>query len=187
MTLPQALEDAAKRDYGPLTPELRKMTTQISWGISFEEALVVFAKRVKTILIERTVPMIIEASRSGGHVEKVFGPMGKFIQTTLLMDKERQTKTRPYLAIVYVAFLVFLFTTVLLFKSFFANLGQLQMTGTALIAPEGMQRMFFHMTVIQGFFGGLVAGKMAEGTISAGLKHSLVLMLCGYIVLKIFM
>ncbi len=186
MTLPQALEEAAKRDYGPLTAELRKMTVQMSWGLSFEEALLAFRKRVNTVLIQRTVPMIIEASRSGGHVEKVFDPMGKFIQTTLLLDKERRTQTRPYIAIIYVAFFVFLFTIVLLFKSFFVSIEQLPTLGTALMAAEDIRRMFFHMTVIQGFFGGLIAGKMGEGTINAGLKHCLILMICGYVALKLF-
>jgi flagellar protein FlaJ len=186
MTLPQALEEAAKRDYGPLTAELRKMTVQMSWGLSFEEALLAFRKRVNTVLIQRTVPMIIEASRSGGHVEKVFDPMGKFIQTTLLLDKERRTQTRPYIAIIYVAFFVFLFTIVLLFKSFFVSIEQLPTLGTALMAAEDIRRTFFHMTVIQGFFGGLIAGKMGEGTINAGLKHCLILMICGYVALKLF-
>ena len=187
MTLPQALEDAAKRDYGPLTAELRKMTTQISWGMSFEEALLSLGKRVSTVLMQRTVPMIIEASRSGGHVEKVFDPMGKFIQTTLLLDKERRTQTRPYIAIVYVAFFVFIFTIVLLFKSFFVSTEQLPMLGTAVMPPEAIKRLFFHMTVVQSLFGGLVAGKMGEGTINAGLKHSLILMICGYLAIKLFL
>lgn len=187
MTLPQALEEASKRDYGPLTAELRKMNVQISWGMSFEEALLAMGKRVNTVLVQRTVPMIIEASRSGGHVEKVFDPMGKFIQTTLLLDKERRTQTRPYIAIIYVAFFVFLFTIVLLFKSFFVSIEQLPTLGTALMSPEDLRRLFFHMTVVQGFFGGLVAGKMGEGTINAGLKHSLILMLCGYLALKLFL
>lgn len=187
MTLPQALEDAAKRDYGPLTAELRKMTTQISWGMSFEEALLALGKRVSTVLMQRTVPMIIEASRSGGHVEKVFDPMGKFIQTTLLLDKERRTQTRPYTAIVYVAFFVFVFTIVLLFKSFFVSTEQLPMLGTAVMSPEAIKRLFFHMTVVQSLFGGLVAGKMGEGTINAGLKHSLILMICGYLAIKLFL
>jgi flagellar protein FlaJ len=187
MTLPQALEDAAKRDYGPLTAELRKMTTQISWGMSFEEALLALGKRVNTVLMQRTVPMIIEASRSGGHVEKVFDPMGKFIQTTLLLDKERRTQTRPYIAIVYVAFFVFIFTIVLLFKSFFVSTEQLPMLGTAVMSPEAIKRLFFHMTVVQSLFGGLVAGKMGEGTINAGLKHSLILMICGYLAIKLFL
>jgi archaeal flagellar protein FlaJ len=186
MTLPQALEEASKRDYGPLTAELRKLNTQMSWGMSFEEALLTFRKRVDTVLVQRTVPMIIEASRSGGHVEKVFDPMGKFIQTTLLLDKERRTQTRPYIAIIYVAFFVFLFTIILLFKSFFVSIEQLPTLGTAMIATEDMRLMFFHMTAIQGFFGGLIAGKMGEGTINAGLKHCLVLMICGYVALKLF-
>jgi len=187
MTLPQALEEASKRDYGPLTNELKKMTTQISWGMTFEEALLALGRRVNTVLIQRTVPMIIEASRSGGHVERVFDPMGKFIQTTLLLDKERRNQTRPYIAIIYVAFFVFLFTIILLFKSFFASIEGLPMLGSAVMAPEGMQQIFFHMTAIQGFFGGLVAGKMGEGTINAGLKHSLILMTCGYVALKLFL
>ena len=187
MTLPQALEEASKRDYGPLTAELKKMTTQISWGSNFEEALLALGRRVNTVLVQRTVPMIIEASRSGGRVEKVFDPMGKFIQTTLLLDKERRTQTRPYVAIIYVAFFVFIFTIILLFKSFFVSVEGLPLLGEAVMSPGQIQRMFFHMTSIQAFFSGLVAGKMGDGTVSAGLKHSLILMLCGYFALKLFL
>jgi flagellar protein FlaJ len=187
MTLPQALEEASKRNYGPLTTELRKMNSQISWGMTFEDALLALGKRANTVLVQRTVPLIIEASRSGGRVEKVFDPMGKFIQTTLLLDKERRNQTKPYIAIIYVAFFVFLFTIILLFKSFFVSMEGLPILGMAVMSPEQMHRIFFHMTTIQAFFGGLVAGKMGEGTISAGLKHSLIMMLCGYIVLELFL
>jgi len=187
MTLPKALEEAAKRDYGPLTSELKKMNAQISWGMNFEDGLLALGRRVNTLLVQRTVPMIIEASRSGGQVEKVFDPMGKFIQTTLLLDKERRTQTRPYIAIIYVAFFVFLFTIILLFRSFFSSVEGLSLLTTAAMQPSQVQRLFFHMTSIQAFFGGLVAGKMGDGTVSAGLKHSLVLMLCGYMALKLFM
>ena len=187
MTLPEALEDASKREYGPLTPELKKMTIQMSWGASFEEALTDFGNRVGTVLIQRTIPMIIEASRSGGHVEKVFDPMGKFIQTTLLLEKERKTQTKPYIAIIYVALLVFLFTIVLLFKTFFTSAEGVPMLVTPTTSPSDLERTFLHMTLIQGFFGGLVAGKMGEGSIYAGLKHSLIMMALGYLSLRLFM
>jgi flagellar protein FlaJ len=187
MTLPQALEEAAKRDYGALTFELKKMTAQISWGTNFEEALLALGRRVNTLLIQRTIPMIIEAGRSGGHVEKVFDPTGKFVQTTLLLEKERRNQTRPYIAIIYVAFSVFLFTIILLFRSFFVSVEGLPTLGPAAISNQEMQRLFFHMTIIQAFFGGLVAGKMGEGTINAGLKHSLVMMICGFMALKFFL
>ncbi|MDH5482788.1 MAG: type II secretion system F family protein [Candidatus Bathyarchaeota archaeon] len=187
MTLTQSLEEASKRDYGPLTAELKKITAQISWGMSFEEALLALGRRVNTTLVQRTVPMMIETSRSGGHVERVFDPMGKFIQTTLLLEKERRAQTRPYIAIIYVAFFVFLFTIILLFKSFFVSVEGLPILGEAAMTPQEIQRMFFHMTAIQAFFDGIVAGKMGEGTISAGLKHSLIMMICGYLSLKLFL
>lgn len=187
MTLPRAFEEAAKRDYGPLTAELRKINVQISWGMTLEEALLAFAKRVDTLLVRRVVPLIVEANRSGGYVERVFEPLGKFIQSTLMLQKERRNRTRPYIAIIYVAFFVFIFTIVMLFKSFFVDIEGISILGAAVMTPEEMKRLMFHMTMIQAFFSGLVAGKMGEGIITAGLKHSLVLMLCGYLAIKFFL
>ena len=187
MTLPQALEEASKRNYGPLTAELKKMNAQISWGMPFEEALLALGRRVSTVLMQRSVPLVIEASRSGGRVEEVFDPMGKFIQSSLLLDKERRNQTRPYIAIIYVAFFVYVFTVVLLFESFFVSIEGLPTLGASVMSPKEMQQIFLHMTVIQAFFGGLVAGKMGEGTVNAGLKHSLIMMLCGYLALKLFL
>jgi flagellar protein FlaJ len=188
MTLPQAIEEASKRDYGPLTKELKKLVSQMSWSSSFEESLESFAERVDTTLVKRVVPLIVEASRSGGHVEKIFDPMGKFIQTTLTLEKEREAQTRPYVAIIYVAFFVFLFTIVLLFKSFFAPISQdTSILGNELLTQDAARRLFFHMTALQAFFGGLAAGKMGENNISGGLKHSIILLICGYLIFKIML
>jgi flagellar protein FlaJ len=184
MTLPQALEEASKRDYGHLTKELEKMVAQMSWGVPFEEALQSFGKRVDTALVRRTIPLILEAQRSGGRVEKVFEPLETFVQTTLTFDDERKTQTRPYLAIIYVAFFVFLFTIVMLFKSFFVDMADFSTGQLTLMSPQDARSVFFHMSAIQGFFGGLVAGKMGEGTVGGGLKHSVILLTCGYLAFK---
>ena len=185
MTLPQALEEASKRNYGPLTKELKKMVAQMSWGVSFEDALQSFSKRVNTALVGRTVPLILEANRSGGKVENVFEPLEKFVQTTLTFDTERKTQTRPYLAIIYVAFFVFLFTIVMLFKSFFVDVTEFSINQATLMTPTEARSVFFHMSSIQAFFGGLVAGKMGEGTVGGGLKHSVILLTIGYLAFKI--
>jgi len=184
MTLPQAVEEAAKRRYGPLTAELRRMVAHMSWGKSFEEVLQSFSQRVSTSLTRRSVPLVVEASRSGGRVEKVFEPMGKFVQSTLMAEKERKAQTRPYVAIVYVAFFVFLFTVIMLFKTFFVQMAELPALNSALLSNDEARRLFFHMSIVQALFSGLVAGKMGEGTVSAGLKHSVVLLVAGYAALK---
>jgi flagellar protein FlaJ len=184
MTLPLALEETSKRNYGPLTNELKKMVAQMSWGVPFEEALQSFSKRVDTALVRRTIPLILEAQRSGGRVEKVFEPLEIFVQTTLTFDDERKTQTRPYIAIMYVAFFVFLFTIIMLFKSFFVDMTDLPSGQFELMSPTEAKSIFFHMSAIQAFFGGLVAGKMGEGTVGGGLKHSVILLTCGFLAFK---
>lgn len=184
MTLPQAVEEAAKRNYGGMTKELQKMVAQMSWGVPFEEALQSLGKRVDTELMRQTIPLILEAQRSGGKVERVFEPLEQFVQTTLTFDSERKTQTRPYLAIIYVAFFVFLFTIVMLFKSFFVDAADFELTQFELMKPSEARSLFFHMSAIQAFFGGLVAGKMGEGTVGGGLKHSVILLACGYLTFK---
>ena len=46
--------------------------------------------------------------------------------------------------------------------------------------------LFKQLIVIQGFFSGLVIGKMSEGKLISGLKHSIALMVIGYVTLSIF-
>lgn len=185
MILPQALEEAAKRDYGPLTHELKKVVNQMSWGLSFEEALQKFDERVDTPLVHESIPLIIEASHSGGRVEKVFKPISRFTQTILSMKKERKAQTRPYTAIIYVAFYVFVFTIILLFKTFFVEMSESPVVGLSTLTSQDAWRIFFHMICMQAFFGGLVAGKMGEDAVSSGLKHVVILMISGYAALKL--
>jgi len=184
MTLPQAVEEASKRKYGPMTKELQKMVAQMSWGVSFEDALQSLGKRVDTALLRQTIPLILEAQRSGGQVEKVFEPLEEFVRTTLTFEAERKTQIRPYLAIIYVAFFVFLFTIIMLFKSFFVDMVDFELSQFEVMPPSEARSIFFHMSAIQAFFGGLVAGKMGEGTVGGGLKHSVILLLCGYLAFK---
>jgi len=47
--------------------------------------------------------------------------------------------------------------------------------------------LFFHALVIQGFFAGIVAGKMGEGKAVAGLKHSVVFIVVAVIAYTLLM
>ncbi|RLF51881.1 MAG: hypothetical protein DRN11_02055, partial [Thermoplasmata archaeon] len=61
MTMAKAVEMAARGDYGYLTPEIKKMAVQISWGLPFSEAFKRFGERLKTPLIQRTTTMVVKA------------------------------------------------------------------------------------------------------------------------------
>ncbi|MEZ5335042.1 MAG: hypothetical protein R2741_07315 [Methanolobus sp.] len=46
--------------------------------------------------------------------------------------------------------------------------------------PAKYTRLMMHTGVIQGFMSGLVAGQMGEGSVSQGLKHSIILTLIAW-------
>jgi flagellar protein FlaJ len=58
------------------------------------------------------------------------------------------------------------------------------------IPPEeiaaGFRDIFRNLIFIQGLFAGLSVGKMAEGAMIAGVKHSLIMMTAGGIIFYLF-
>jgi flagellar protein FlaJ len=42
-------------------------------------------------------------------------------------------------------------------------------------------RLFFHAAVMQGVCSGLIAGVMGEGSVLAGLKHSIIMLTMAYL------
>jgi flagellar protein FlaJ len=199
LTLVRAIEVSAERDYGPLTPELRHMVAQLSWGGNLEESLRSFAIRARTKLAQRTSDLILEVSRSGGDTQEIMEQLNKHIGELQSIDRERYSQMRPYAIVVYIAFGVFLFTDVMLIRSFFTQILQLQSSvlntqggsstifgGISSVDVTFLKTVMFHAVIVQAIIGGLVAGKMSEARLGAGLKHVLILMVIGFVTFLIF-
>lgn len=199
LTLTRAIEVSSERDYGPLTKELKQLVVQLSWGSSLEDALRAFAKRAKTKLAQRTADLIIEVARSGGDTQAVMEQVNRHIGELQSIDRERYAAMRPYSAVVYIAFGVFLFTDIMLIKSFFTQIVQLQakvmataggggsvFAGAGSVDVKFLKQALFHAVVIQAVFGGLIAGKMSEGRLGAGLKHTLILLAIALVAFLVF-
>src|SRR2546430_2923462 len=65
MTLADAIVVSSSGRYGKLTPEIKKMAAQITWGVPATEALRLFATRVKTPMVERVVAIIVHGLGDG--------------------------------------------------------------------------------------------------------------------------
>lgn len=193
----RAIEVSAERDYGPLTPELKRMVAQISLGSSLEDAMKNFATRAKTKLAQRTAMLVAEVARSGGDTQEIMEQVNKHIGELQTIDRERYAQMRPYAVVVYVAFGVFLFTDIMLIRTFFTQIVDLQSKvmeaggGSSIFKGVGadfglLKTVLFHATIIQGVIGGLVAGKMSEAKLGAGLKHTIVLLLLTFVSFYVF-
>jgi len=192
VSIVRAVELASERRLGPLTGELKKVRVMLSWGLTFDEAIDRVLEKVDTPLASRTFMLFSEMNRVGGDVRSVLETLEKYLVEFQRIERERRASLRPYLFITYMAFGVFLFITLLIYKSFFveivkssARLGEVGFLKIS-IDLEEVKNAFFQLCVIEAIFGGLVAGKLAEESYGAGLKHMLVLLASSVIFYYLF-
>lgn len=194
MTLKGALSVTAQGEYGTLSPAVKHLDSMMSWGVSFEEALLFLAQKYPTPLIKRTISTIIEASKTGGEIGPIMESVANDAEEIKSLERRRKADTQPYLAVCYMSYFVFLAVIIILSHYFIGMMADIvQETGVESVGGGGMQfrvseqdiktysTLFFHASIIQGIFSGVVTGKIAEGTILAGLKHSLIFVILGLI------
>jgi flagellar protein FlaJ len=186
LTLVRALEKVVDNKLigHPLSDEVKKITVQMSWGVSFEDALTNFKERVNSPIVNRFCALVLEASRSGGTIKKVFRATAGFMEEMKDIDKETSAQMKPYSIIIYAAFMVFIFTAVLLARSFFAPVeGSQQIMGQGPIGSiSGLKDFFYKDMLVSAVTGGLMAGKLGERRVASGLKHAIILCAVGYVV-----
>jgi archaeal flagellar protein FlaJ len=200
MTIEQAMKMAAAGQYGALTPAIKQMDNLISWGASFDEAMLQFARKYPTPLIRRTVFTLIEASRMGGQLGEILAGAATDVEETKNLEKRRSAETKPYLMVCYISYFVFMAVILIMSYTFLPMMKQASEATTRGNLPSGVgqfavsdadmatyNRLFFHALVIQGFFAGIVAGKMGEGKAVAGLKHSVFFIIAAVIAYTLLM
>lgn len=195
MTLPHAIHIVSEGEYGALTPHIRKLDTEMSWGVPFVEAIRRFGKAVDTPLAERSVDLIAHASSAGGDVSEVLRAAAHDAYEFFNLKSDRKNGMMIYVVIVVMSFFVFLFVIGVLSSTFLTTMAE---AGEAVAASGSSQafigtvdlflynRLFCHAALIQGFFSGLAAGVMGEGRALAGLKYAAVMVLIAWIAFRFF-
>jgi len=183
MSIPQAISICARRDYGILTEEIKKIDRLITWGIPFEEVLRRFAYYVKSPFIEKFVYLIIEANRSGGDIREILDSASRNSKRLKEIERELKGNLAPYTVIMYMIFGLFLAMSVMIYYAFLLPMSEVEGGGIIYgISLEGYRTLFFRLLMLEGFFNGLIMGKIMNGKVISGLKHSIVMVIVSYIV-----
>lgn len=187
MTLPMALKHCAKRDYRTLTPYIKSISAQVDWGVSFRDTLNIFSKKIGSVPIKRAIGTILETYEVGGKITDTLKAVGGTLIEISKIKEERTVSVHSQILTSYLIFFMFIFILVVL-QTFLlpamtgGTIPGVGVTMEVTIPLEVYSQGFTNFIIIQGFFAGLATGKMAEGSIVAGLKHSVVLIIIGYTV-----
>lgn len=191
LTIPASIKRLKSSNLGILNPEVSKINTDIELGDGVTAAFRNFGKRVNTITVQRVVVLIENALRTTGNVKDTLVIAAEDAITAKSMEEDRSRTIKMYVLILYIAFFVFLYVSWSIVTGFFPRFPEEQIGEVTEIAGEGISfsgfdkelyiRLFFHAAVLEGFFSGLVAGQLGEGSAKLGLKHSLVMISAAYL------
>jgi flagellar protein FlaJ len=193
MTIFDAIKSVARGDHGRLTPELQKMSAQLSWGISIKEALDNFAKRMRSDIIERMSITVNKALEIGGNTSAVFNAAAKEIDQAKRVEEQRKAEMSLYSIVIFISFFVFLAVILIIDKTIFAAIADLdlQEMGTGVaglnISPVDqsmLKNTFFSFVLVQSIGGGLLGGFMMDGRLSSGVRFGFVLVLISFFIFK---
>ena len=192
----RAIETTADRNMGALTPELKNLRANLSWGMPIEDAFENFADKMGTKISRRVVVLLEMALKIGGDIRSNLEMIQKHVTELQNLEKERKSSLAPYTFTIYISFAVFIGIAVILSSQFFSEFETVQellvdspgastqgamFSSIASMDIEALNTILFNMAIIEAVFGGLAAGKIGAGSYVAGIKHIIVMIVIAVI------
>jgi flagellar protein FlaJ len=191
----QAIQLTSERNMGNLSPLLKNLKANISWGMPINEAFESFAKKAGTRMAKRVIILLEIAYRNGGNISENLETIQKHVTDLRNLEKERKSALQPYTYTIYIAYAVFIAISVILSSQFFTQIEsvkellakeQVPTSNNVFAALSGVKiseidTILFNMAIIESVFGGIAAGKIGTGSYVAGIKHVVLMIIIAVI------
>ncbi len=178
----KCIESLSTRDYGAFSKEIRKISTDLSWGIPIKQVMMDFLHRTKSWLVQIVMFLLVETIDVGGGTIAMIDSLARFNNMTQETEKEKKMSVRPYVMMPYLASILLVATTVMMMN---LTTG-ISVEGVASSGPDPlMQTVFLSSVIFHSYLIGIVAGKISDDSVASGLKHAAVLVIIAIIVAKL--
>jgi len=152
-----------------------------------------FADRMKSAIVQRIVIVIDKGLGMGGNTPKIFKAAAKEVDQVNQVERQRKAIMSIYALVILICFFVFLAIIMMLDATIYASFLELQTkqlssAGSAIristVDPLYLEYTLLSFTFVQSLGAGLLAGFMADGKLSSGVRYAFALGLITLIVFK---
>ncbi|MBI4181567.1 MAG: type II secretion system F family protein [Candidatus Aenigmarchaeota archaeon] len=194
----RALMLSARKEFGPLAEAIKYAGKEMLTGQSVEEALRLIPRLFRSDILEKTINLIIEGSRSGGHFATLLEENAEQIRRSQVVQKEVKANVMMYIIFIGFAGVVaapvlyalsgFLITTIgtvgsaaAVPEQAFAKIPFVQFGGLE-ISPAFIYWFSVGAIAITTFFGGILIGAISAGSERAGIKYVPIFMTVAFVI-----
>ncbi len=198
MTLPDAIVVASTGRYGLLSAEIRKMASQLEWGVPVATALRLFEERVPTPLVQRVVSIVTRANEAGGNVADVLTMVAHDTRESQLAQQARQISMLTYVTVIYIAFFVFIVTIYIMAAIFLPQMIKAgESVQSSSLAGAGLATIHFTFVpilflaflvavIVHAVGDGIMAGILYNGRVAEGMQHATIMLAVGWGIMRFF-
>lgn len=188
VSISKSIINLKNKPYGVLSENIQKLANQISLGIPLNLALQVFSRDVNNKTVTRAITLIGQAEKAGGDIGEILESVAGAVNMSDKLKKERKSTISSLVVQGYIIYLIFM--VIILIMQFqiipiiggISGIGGETGLGVLTFTQQEISSSFLYLLLIQGFFTGLVIGKLSEGNVKPGIKHSFALMLISFLV-----
>ena len=174
----------SERDYGKLTPVIRRMAGALIAGLPVEQAARHALAGTRDWFILVNLRILVDAMDFGGGTPTMLDIMANYIARLVQMLTELRMRLKLHIVLPYFGAILMTLATLMTAASLFKASALIGGQGTAVTTvaiPEAVYYQFLALTttgiIIDSWFIGLVAGKLHTGRLSTGFIHSTLLAL----------
>jgi flagellar protein FlaJ len=179
----KCIESLSQRDYGVFSKELRKISSEISWGLPIRKVIMDFIKRTRSWMAQIVMFLLVETVDVGGGTIAMVESLARFNNMTEEVEKQKRADTRPYIMMPYFCALLLVITTSMMLGFTSGTFG---IAGGTQPADMGWIRSIFNSSCIfSSYLIGIVAGKISEESVAAGFKHASILVVISAVAAKL--
>jgi len=182
----KCIESLANREYGVFSKELRKISSEISWGIPMKRVVMDFVKRTKSWMSQLVMFLLVETIDVGGGTIAMIESLARFNNLTNEVEKEKKMQVRPYVFMPYLASILLVATTIMM-MSFTTGTLTMNIPGAAASTKDftQMKIIFITSVIFHSYLIGIVAGKISDESVASGFKHATILVIISLLAAKI--
>ncbi len=183
----KCIESLSNRDYGVFTKELRKISSDISWGIPLKKVMMEFLNRTKSWMTQIVMFLLVETIDVGGGTIAMIESLARFNNLTQEVEKEKRMSVRPYVFMPYLASILLVATTIMMLSFTTGGVIPAEFAAQSPVPRDNSAIVMVFMTAVifHSYLIGIVAGKISEESIAAGFKHATILVVIALLAAKI--
>lgn len=173
------------RDYGPLTPVIRRIASSLLLGLDVEKAVSSAVKGYRNWVLLASMRLLTDTITFGGGSVEALDSLARYARGIADFEAELSRRLRVYMIMPYIGALMVAGSTMLIL-AYMAQTLVMSRPSSEVINTIGLTALLISIGVIvNSWLMGLVAGKLRSGTLMAGFTHAIILTLVSMVTIAV--